>query len=151
MNMIGYEVKKQMTDLREEIKEGPLIWKKCKDPQDHHDDSDDYFAAKRLQLAKNRFSENTIVFRSQGSTQNTANTVSVGTSEDNCQEGVSDFTFDERDDQEIDQLEAGQEEDKDQDQDQRVKTEVQEISATVEESEENDFTLDAPITRCSSV
>ena len=40
-NMIGYEVKKM--DLQEEIKEGPSIWKNCKDHQDH-DDEDDYFA-----------------------------------------------------------------------------------------------------------
>ena len=136
MNMIGYEVKKQ--DQREEIKEGPSIWNNCKDQQDHHDDSDDYFA-KTLKLRRNnRSSLNSIVFRSLETTQNTTNTVSAGASEDHCVEGVSDFTFDDRDDQDIDQ-----------EVDQRVLSEVQEIS-TIEETEENDFTLDAAVTRSSS-
>ena len=146
--MIGYEMK---MDLQEEIKEGPSIWKKCKDHQDH-DDEDDYFAKSLLLVRKARSSSNMMVFRSQGSTQNTANTVSAGTSEDNspkhCQEGgwigksVSDFTFDERDDHDTD-LEV----------DQRWKklSAVQEISCNEEETEENDFTLDAPATRSSSV
>ena len=132
-------------DLQEEIKEGPSIWKNCKDHQDH-DDEDDYFA-KSLQLVrKARSSSNMMVFRSQGSTQNTANTVSAGTSEDNspkhCQEGVSDFTFDERDDHDTD-LEV--------DQLRKKLSAVQEISCNEEETEENDFTLDAPATRSSSV